>query len=256
MLRLVIGGWICCIALFGLSTFSQVNAATIAGGSTLLDGSSANQLENWLGQGEITLTNIYTKASGDTSHEFHLAVDGMGPTFVVMSATNLDTRPNPTAIVGGFNPQSWRRQETSTFDPFDPYPLYNVTLNDADRTAFLFNLSTNSLFRQKLSNELNQGVDQGIFQTYNNYAFGPSFGAIDLRMNGDLTTGYGFLNWAYGGVGSIVDGHTSDGNQLGFGAIEVFTVSVSPVPEPETYAMLLAGLGLLGFAVKRRKQTV
>jgi hypothetical protein len=30
--------------------------------------------------------------------------------------------------------------------------------------------------------------------------------------------------------------------------------TVSSVPEPETYAMLLAGLGLLGFAGRRRKQ--
>ena len=29
-----------------------------------------------------------------------------------------------------------------------------------------------------------------------------------------------------------------------------------PVPEPETYAMLLAGLGLLSFTAKRRKQSV
>ena len=26
-----------------------------------------------------------------------------------------------------------------------------------------------------------------------------------------------------------------------------------PIPEPETYAMLLAGLGLLGFIARRRK---
>ncbi len=32
-----------------------------------------------------------------------------------------------------------------------------------------------------------------------------------------------------------------------------YGTSVSPVPEPETYAMMLAGLGLMGFAARRRK---
>jgi hypothetical protein len=32
------------------------------------------------------------------------------------------------------------------------------------------------------------------------------------------------------------------------------TAVASPIPEPETYAMLLAGLGLLGFETRRRKQ--
>ena len=30
-------------------------------------------------------------------------------------------------------------------------------------------------------------------------------------------------------------------------------MSISAIPEPETYAMILAGLGLLGFAARRRK---
>jgi len=34
----------------------------------------------------------------------------------------------------------------------------------------------------------------------------------------------------------------------------VWGVGVAAVPEPETYAMLLAGLGLLGFAARRRKR--
>ena len=29
---------------------------------------------------------------------------------------------------------------------------------------------------------------------------------------------------------------------------------LSPVPEPETYAMFMAGLGLMGFLARRRKQ--
>lgn len=33
-----------------------------------------------------------------------------------------------------------------------------------------------------------------------------------------------------------------------------YVPTVSPIPEPETYALLLAGLGLLGFHARRRKQ--
>lgn len=32
-------------------------------------------------------------------------------------------------------------------------------------------------------------------------------------------------------------------------------VQLAPVPEPETYAMLLAGLGVMGFVARRRKNT-
>lgn len=33
-------------------------------------------------------------------------------------------------------------------------------------------------------------------------------------------------------------------------------ISISPVPEPETYAMLLAGLGLLGLSARRRNSSI
>jgi hypothetical protein len=35
--------------------------------------------------------------------------------------------------------------------------------------------------------------------------------------------------------------------------IDNVSLTVTPVPEPETYALMLAGLGLLGFAARRRK---
>jgi PEP-CTERM motif len=38
--------------------------------------------------------------------------------------------------------------------------------------------------------------------------------------------------------------------------INLAVVSVTAVPEPSTYAMLLAGLGVVGFMVKRRRQSV
>ena len=41
---------------------------------------------------------------------------------------------------------------------------------------------------------------------------------------------------------------------LSLGSTELYYSYVNPVPEPETYAMLLSGLGLLAFMTKRRKK--
>ena len=38
------------------------------------------------------------------------------------------------------------------------------------------------------------------------------------------------------------------------GSVGRYAMAVAPIPEPETYAMLLAGLGLVGFIARRRKQ--
>ncbi|WP_292918319.1 FxDxF family PEP-CTERM protein [Nitrosomonas sp.] len=52
-----------------------------------------------------------------------------------------------------------------------------------------------------------------------------------------------------GSFDSITFTHTSE-NWHGF---TVGVAGIAPVPEPETYAMLLAGLGLLGFMARRRQ---
>ncbi len=40
------------------------------------------------------------------------------------------------------------------------------------------------------------------------------------------------------------------------GIFHVDNINIIPVPEPETYVMLLVGLGLLGFMVRGRKETI
>jgi len=62
-----------------------------------------------------------------------------------------------------------------------------------------------------------------------------------------------------GGLGSFGDGK---GAGLGFSQLGMNTLFtegspvVTSVPEPETYAMMLAGLGLLGVMARRRKQNL
>ncbi len=48
-------------------------------------------------------------------------------------------------------------------------------------------------------------------------------------------------------VTGLAPGYTSGGASINFSPL-------TPVPEPETYAMLLAGLGLIGGIARRRKQ--
>jgi len=99
--------------------------------------------------------------------------------------------------------------------------------------------------------------------------------AASFTFNATPTLQAGGPNSLFGGqtitvLGNVVSG--SEGNGVvqftgTFGSISwtntfenfyAFTVGlngpIGAVPEPETYAMLLAGLGLLGFAARRRQQ--
>lgn len=68
------------------------------------------------------------------------------------------------------------------------------------------------------------------------------------------------LVWEYTLTSSDAATNTLNGFDFGFGAnlgyfdSNIQYVAAAPIPEPETYAMLLAGLGMLGFAARRRKQ--
>lgn len=218
-------------------------SAQAASEPSLLSPTYQGQLETWLGEGHLKLDAIYTKSAGDTSLDFHKASDGKGRTFSVMEASNA---AGQTWLVGGYNPQSW-----SSTDGM------HVTMADSARTGFLFNL-TSGLMLPQLKQYFN-GDEIGKDQTYNNINYGPTFGyGHDLYVPPDLTHGGGSFLYTYNFRGqpstgiSLLDGSTWQANDVTFGAIQIFTISA--VPEPATYGMLLAGVGLLAL-LRRRKAT-
>jgi hypothetical protein len=86
---------------------------------------------------------------------------------------------------------------------------------------------------------------------WSGYSFfdNPDFSTTNFRSYtaSGLTVGTGYMVAVYGGGSLPPDSH-------GTYSLTLSIDQTAPVPEPETYAMMLAGLGLLGFVARRRKQ--
>lgn len=105
-------------------------------------------------------------------------------------------------------------------------------------------------------NELDGVVDRSIYNTHNNANFG-LFKNIQAQVNGLGVVEASNLYWtstpandnSKASVFAFFNGrdYAYDKNE------GRFAMAVSSVPEPETYAMLLAGLGLLGWRLRSAK---
>lgn len=213
--------------------------AQVGSGPSLLSASREAQLERWLGAGDMLFDHLFTGMPGNTSLDFHSAVDGKGPTFTLMQVSNA---VGQTYLVGGYNPQSWSSTDG-----------WHVTVPDWQRTAFIFNMTEPAVYRQVLSDYILPS--QGSRQTYNAPDHGPTFGAgPDIFVNDRLDTAF---SWrvTYGdpaGQGkSIFDG-TMGGQLFHIDALQLY--AVSPIPEPASAALLGAGLAVVGALARRRKR--
>ena len=128
------------------------------------------------------------------------------------------------------------------------------TLDSSVTKTVIFNLTGNA-------NWSNMGMSA--LDGYNvlfNFVDATSVNFSSINVLGSVLAPNAVIGGSNGNIlGTVVAGDWNAsltlGNSKAFAATDVtgFAAAVSPVPEPGTYAMLLAGLGLVGFAVRRRK---
>ena len=217
-----------------------LSAGSIVTGGQLLNQTNANQLAAWLGQGDLTFTNVFSSApSGTGAAAFHTAVDGIGPTFILIQTS--------LGLVGGYDPVSWGSPVNGA---------YTLDPTNAGRTAFIYNLSTSTLFSQLLVGQNDPtNNNAGQYQTFNFLPYGPTFGGgHDLTVNAsDLGSGFSF-SYSYGN-GYFQPNLFGQIDQTNFTItrVEAFTFAqTSATPEPATFALCGGVLAVLGMVRRRR----
>jgi hypothetical protein len=133
------------------------------------------------------------------------------------------------------------------------YNLKNNVVNSSPNEVFNLYAPTDFSFSGLIGNSTSLGSVTAINADQLDNLGQRNSQYVDIALNAE---GLAYINSNLGK--SITFGGSSSGGDAQFFGY-VFTagkpavLSVSPVPEPETYAMLLAGLWVMGSAVKRRK---
>lgn len=228
-------------------------------------------------------------ATGPTDEGTSLILGGT-TSWVALDPANANGRGAADAVgANGFNrPEDLELLKLANGDET---LIFASTAGDNDNNSgngnshvYIQNLTTNtlSLFADSTTIDLSTGLAVGaglknadniaidaygnvyIIEDRNGSTDDDIWFAKDINHDGDLTdAGEGLLRWATNGInGSEFSGlyfsktnpnlawvniqHPNGGNDL--------TIQISAVPEADTYAMLLAGLGVVGMVARRRTQ--
>ncbi len=172
--------------------------------------------------------------------------------------TNLGTLGGPTAEARAINDSGIVVGESHTANWYQTQTTHAFIWDATNGMRDLGSLGNGSSFAKDVSNN---GTVVGVSMSMTGNAFMPTPEAFLWTEQGGMQDLASLAN--LGGTGwqslQTANGINESGQIVGMGIRDGQThafllTPTAPIPEPETYAMMLAGLGLLGVAARRRKQ--
>lgn len=227
-----------------LASFAVLGASTVTNtGPTILTGnlgvSSGSAITGFLGTNENDGPGIFTGTSYQAVPYASTAQNQLGDAISYLGGLAF-TSDLTGQDLGGLtlNPGIYNFDTSAQLTG-------TLNLNNSDPTAiFVFNIGTTlTTANGSIVNETNSLADNVFWNVGSSATLGTNTffqGNILADQNITLTTG-----------ATIVHGRAL----AHIGAVTMDTNLISVVPEPSTYAMLLAGLGLLSFMARRRKES-
>lgn len=124
------------------------------------------------------------------------------------------------------------------------FNYYTLTITD---NQVIYNYLSNTTWSPSATS-LNQN---GLFITNGNLLTfsGVTISSVTLDPASAAAAGFSSANVTFNANSIAVDWQNVNFQQ---GDKVIFDVNAAPVPEPESYALMLAGLGVIGFAARRR----
>jgi hypothetical protein len=101
-------------------------------------------------------------------------------------------------------------------------------------------------------------IDKGTAMQQAIWTIEQELGSTSNTLANDLITFAGLSGWNDTGRVKVLNltWFSGGGSSYPTGTFAQDQLYIAPVPEPETYAMMLAGLGLIGFLAKRRRRNL
>ena len=189
---------------------------------------------------------LTTALDGDDDDGTNFNFIGNAPLFAGGALEDFTGHPAGEFDIDRFNNSGSLATEGSAF------VLQNITVNAGDMVSFDWAFYTNEPFAEAMA-------DAAYFSVLNSTTALLASAADGINGNAGLSS-YRAATWGTysqtftaAGTYSLVFAVVDTDDYITSSALAINDVTITPVPEAETYALMLAGLGLVGFMARRRK---